>query len=181
MAKKKKRAKRPQQGQGPGITKGKYDQIFRNYLKDQSVKNVAKKCRLDQRTVRKYVDHGDPRRGFAPIRDRFASIIRKAQDKEDSDLAKAATSNLSLVRKAKKVLFAKLSESFSPDGETLTAQASAELPADPAASIERLVRLEMSLLGEPDIKVETTSRFEGWSKEDLIAYGATGKRPRGKR
>jgi hypothetical protein len=180
MAKNKRRARRPRQGQAPGIDKKKYDQIFRYFLEDQNIKSVARKCGLDPRTVRKYVEHGDPRRGLEPIRDRYARIVRKAQEREDADIAKAVASNLALVRDAKKVLVAKLHEQLAPDGKTLTTRASEELPADISAYIDRIVRLEMSLLGGPDLKVETMNKFEGWTQEEIFAFATSGKRPRGK-
>ena len=172
-----KKSRRPRQGQRPGISVKKYEQVYQAFLEDQNIKSVAKHCGIDPRTARRYIEHGDPTRGMRPVRERFAEVLRRAQEREDTDTAKALAENLRLVRQYKQILAAKLDEQLSVDGKTLTPRASRELPAELSGAMERMIRLEMSLLGEPDVKVETTSWFDGWTREEMYEYGRSGRVP----
>lgn len=177
---KKTRVRRPRQGQNAGISLDKYEEIYRTYLEDQNVGSVASKCGVDRRTVKRYLEHGDPARGLRSIRERFTEVVNRAQEIEDMDKARTLAENLKLVREYKKVLRAKITEQFSADGISLTNQASRDMPAELSGALERMVRLEMSLLGEPDLKVEMKSPFEGWTREEMIAYATKHKRPKDK-
>jgi len=44
-----------------------------------------------------------------------------------------------------------------------------------------MIRLKLSLLGEPDLKVEMTSGLENLSEDDLREYLISGKLPRRQR
>ncbi|MDD5308688.1 MAG: hypothetical protein PHU25_15330 [Deltaproteobacteria bacterium] len=171
------RLRRPRKGQRAGITRAKYDELFRAFLEEQNLGRVAKRCRLDPRTVRRYVEQGDPSRGLRPLRERLADIVSKVQAREDDAIAETRHKALQKIDRFMAVLDAKISESFAADGLTLTPEASAAMPVELSGALDRMIRLQLSLLGEADLKVEMTSGFENLSDDDLREYVTSGKLP----
>jgi hypothetical protein len=171
------RPRRPRKGQRAGISRAKYDELFRVFLEDQNLGHVAKRCRLDQRTVRRYVEQGDPTRGLRPLRERLAGIVAKVQAGQDDAVAVARSKALKQIDRYMEVLDAKIAECFGADGVTLTDETSTALPAEISGPLDRMIRLKLSLLGEPDLKIETTSGLENLSDDELREYLHNGKLP----
>jgi len=169
--------RRPRKGQRAGISRTKYDKLFRAFIDEQNPGRIAKKCRLDPRTVRRYVEIGDPTRGLRPLRERFAEILSKVQAREDDSIVETRSKALRQIDRYMAVLEAKVAECFSADGSTLTPEASAAMPAELSGALDRMIRLKLSLLGEPDMKVEMTSGLERLSDDELREYLNSGKLP----
>jgi hypothetical protein len=172
------RSRRPRKGQRVGISRAKYDELFSAFTDDQNPGRLAKKCRLDPRTIRRYVEGGDPTRGLRPLRERFAEIVAKVQAKEDNAVATARSKALAMVDRYLSVLEAKIAECFDVDGVNLTQEASAALPTELSGALDRTTRLKLSLLGEPDFKVEMTSEFGSLDEDEVREYLESGKLPK---
>jgi len=175
--KSKSKVPRPRQGQNTGISFEKYEEVYRAYLDDQSIPRVARKCGVDRRTVKRYVEHGDPARGLRSIRERFAEVVRKAQALEDDNLARARAEGLAMVSRFQRALEAKIEEYFAGDGMTLTAEASDALPADLSSQLERTIKLRLSLQGAPDVTNDAGDSFEGWTDDEVTEWAESGEAP----
>ena len=171
------RPPRPRKGQRAGISRAKHDKLFRAFLDDQNLGRIAKRCRLDPRTVRRYVEHGDPSRRLRPLRERLAEIAAKVQAREDDSIAEARSKALGHIDRYMAVLEAKVAECFAADGITLTPDASAALPAELSGALDRMIRLKLSLLGEPDLKIEHSTDLEGLTDDQLREYLDSGRLP----
>ena len=104
--------------------------MFRFWLERQSIQFVARKCTVSRDTVRKY-KHRQNWDG------RLAKIRQEAQEKQDDSLAKVLADNLKFAKYAK--------------GKVLELmQVGAPISRSPISDLDRLIRLELLLLGYSD-------------------------------
>jgi hypothetical protein len=142
------------------------EDMFSAYQETQSAQHVHRETGVHWSTAKKYIEGGDQGRGIEPFSTRLAKIRRIVEDKTDYDVAKAIVDNLEVIRPLKAELVDLLRQQvrqgrrtvrtlYDKDGEKVLAKqtTAAEIEAK-VGDIYKLVKLELSLLGEPDEVIE---------------------------
>jgi len=128
--------------------------LFRAFQEKQTVRHVSRKCGVSHTTVRKY-------RLREKWDERLKEIRKKAEAKADSKAATELAKNLQIVRWAKgRVL------------EEINKQKKGVKTKAPVAALEKLIRLELLLMGRPDSHTEITAEGESLrdkTTEELMA------------
>lgn len=122
------------------------EQMFLTYCHHPRVAFVAEACGVSRSTVRRYreKDHWDSRR---------EKILEDVRRKDDNATAKALSANLKVVRFAKAKLIKKIQSGNAKSASTY-------------GDLDRMIRLEGFLLGQPDSRT-AVGRFEHLSDEQL--------------
>jgi len=63
------------------VTKEKYEEMWRLFKNATSLRDIAKQTGVHEKTVKKYVDVGDPSRGLEPMRLRLESINKRIRER----------------------------------------------------------------------------------------------------
>lgn len=84
-----------------GISREHYEELLVAYRERPVVGHVAKRCGVSRDTARKYIERGDPERGFPPIKARAAAITEKSQQMADDRRVTDDVEMVVLVREAK--------------------------------------------------------------------------------
>ena len=116
------------------------DKMFKAYCERQSVHYVSKKYTVSRNTVDKY-------KRLQNWDGRLAKIQQKAQEKQDDNLAKVLADNLRFVKYAK----GKVIELM---------QAGGQVSRTPVSDLDKMIRLELSLMGQVDSRAETVRNNE---------------------
>ena len=74
---------------GKPLSREQYNSIFRQYQKGDSASAIAKELGICHPTVTKYINQGDPTRGWEPLKDRLARLRAKAYENADEDAVKS--------------------------------------------------------------------------------------------
>jgi len=122
------------------------EKMFKIYVANPVIRFVAETCKISGTTVRKYRDRDkwDRRRD---------DIIERARRKDSNEAAKALSENLKIVRFAKAKLIKKIQTNKAKSRSTY-------------AELDRMMRLEGFLLGQPDSR-PSVGRFEHLTDEQL--------------
>ena len=122
------------------------EKMFMVYVANPVLRGVAKALHVSVPTVRKYrdKDNWDQRR---------QEILERVRRKEGNETAKAIAANLKVVRFAKAKLIKKV-------------QAGKEKSTSTYAELDRMIRLEGFLLGQPDSRT-AVGQFEHLTDEQL--------------
>lgn len=131
---------------GKRLTEDEVEKMFLAYVQNPNLGSVAESAGVSRTTVQKYRDRDKWDR-------RREQILQDVRKKSDNETAKVLSANLKIVRFAK----AKLVKSI---------QAGKEKSTSTYADLDRLIRLESFLLGQPDSRMEM-GRFEHLSDEQL--------------
>ncbi len=118
----------------------KIDQMFKVWVERQSVEYVSRKCSVSPTTVRRYKRLHD-------WDSRLKSIQQKAQAKQDDNLAKVLSDNLKFVKYAK----GKVIELM---------QAGGTVSKNPVSDLDKMIRLELLLRGEADLRTDKVRNNE---------------------
>ena len=135
------------------LTSKKLAQMFKAFCERQSVQYVARKCKIHYSTCRKY-------RQLNNWDSRLAKIQAKAEQIAGANSAQELADSLSIVRFCKQKLF-----------DQVKAMKTAELSDTPIADLDRLIRLELFLMGQPDSRPDgpdPKEKLSGFSIEQLI-------------
>ena len=122
------------------------EKMFMVYVAKPVLRTVADTLHVSVPTVRKYRDREkwDERR---------EKILRDVRRKDGNEIAKALTENLKVVRFAKAILVKKIQTKKAKSRSTY-------------AELDRMIRLEGFLLGQPDSRT-AVGRFEHLTDEQL--------------
>lgn len=160
------KGKRPK---GPAITIDTYNAMYDAYMAVQTAAHVAKTCKVDRRTARRYIDKGDPKRNLRPLAERYRNVVTRAQQKQDYTLAEARAE----VQGAARVLLNRLAERIRfLDPDELDANQVARHLKDLQVIIERTLGV-----ADASVEVKAESRFTRWSLQELMEYAVTGTAP----
>ena len=124
---------------GKRLTGDQIEEMFLAYAGDPNVGRVAKSAGVSRTTVQKYRDRDNWDR-------RREQILQDVRKKSDNETAKALSANLKVVRFAKAKIVKQI-------------QAGKDKSTSTYADLDRLIRLEGFLLGQPDSR-STVGRFE---------------------
>ena len=178
-----------------GISLEKYEELCNAYWESPVVNYVAKKCNVKYATAKKYVEKGDPARNWRPIRDRYRESMRKAEKVTDRDRTVVARESLQQFQNLKSSINLALLPIFMKrdpraeggwrqpgPGETVEDPvAQAEMlaawrrnPHDLTATLERIARTELYLLGGADLRIDDMTaqaqRLDELIKASLVPY-----------
>jgi len=127
------------------LTSKKLAQMFAKFCERQSANYVSKKCHVHYATVTKY-------RQLGKWDSRLAKIQAKAEQIAGANSAAELADSLSIVRFCKAKLFKQIKK-----------MKAADLSDTPIADLDRLIRLELFLMGQPD------SRPDGPDPKDELS------------
>ena len=120
----------------------KIDKLFTLLASDKSLTKAAEEAGVAWETAKKYFEEGDPKRGITPLKQRLLVFREKISEKFTEEFLKRQTTLIKIVRDAIDMLKKQL-ELDVKDAKGLTSKAS-------YASLERMIKLEVSLMGKPD-------------------------------
>lgn len=151
-----------------GISVEKYTEMAEAFWQIQSVNHVAKTCKVNMATAKKYIEKGDPKRGLTPIRERFKGEVAQKIKEQNRTWAQAMTEWAAIIDTGKKKLKERL-EQVAPE----------DWSADKLIDmLDKLVKDESFVLGGPDSRHEIANDpLERLSFEELTRYLDTGKLP----
>lgn len=131
---------------GKRLTEDEVEKMFLAYAKNPNLRSIAESVGVSRTTVQKYrdKDNWDQRR---------QDILDRVRKTSDNETAKVLSANLKIVRFAK----AKLVKSI---------QAGKEKSTSTYADLDRLIRLESFLLGQPDSRT-AVGKYEHLTDEQL--------------
>ena len=139
-----KNAARKKSARGRRIGLPEIEQMFTSYLEDPRPNTIARKLGIDERTVRRYIEEGDPKLGIKSFRSRHSKMLKK----QDFDRAKEQEQDLRLVGSLISQTYKDLFE-FDKDGKAIG------LRNDPNLhDFDKLIRLKHFLGGAPDSRTE---------------------------
>ncbi len=114
-------------------------------------------------TCSKYINKGDPTRGIEPLKDRLTRIRKQVQREADYSLADSLVENLKIVRPIKARLAIELNRQLErgrttkhrqildkESGKVIANEQTIEELVHRVGDLDKLVKLEGSLLGKPD-------------------------------
>jgi len=130
------------------LAQKRLDKMFKTYCEKQSSQYVSKKCAISRTTVDKY-------KRLEDWRGRLVGIQRKAQAKQDDNLANSLAENLKIVQFAKDKIVKLIKRG--------------QITKKPAADLDKMIRLELLLRGEADSRPELVdNRLKDISTETLL-------------
>jgi len=131
------------------LTQKKLDQLFKVYCEKQSSQYVSKKCAISRTTVDKY-------KRLEDWDGRLAKVQQKAREKQDDNLADFLGERM----KYANFFVGKILEMV---------QAGGQVSKNPAADLDKMIRLELLLRGEADSRQETKETgLKDVSTEELL-------------
>lgn len=116
------------------LTQKKIDKMFRAYCEKQTAFFVAKKCRVSETTAKKYIK----KEKWA---ERLLVVKQKAIEKQDEHISDIIAENLKHVRFVKDEIIESIK-----NGNAAS--------KNPAADLDKIIRLELLLVGESDSRIE---------------------------
>jgi hypothetical protein len=153
----------------PQISIETYNAMYDAWCTRQTIRHVAKVCRVNQVTATKYVEKGDPSRHLRPLRERWEQVQRNAELAEDYSLVKARRE----VQTTARALLTKIAQRLQGlDASTLDGDGLARM-------LEVTQRVLERTLGVADATVEVRGpdKWAGWSVEEMLTYAQTGEMP----
>lgn len=132
------------------LSQNKLDQMFKAYIEKQSVQFVSRKCSVSPTTVTRY-------KRLQDWDGRLGAIQRKAQEKQDDNLATLIANNMKYLKFTKSKLMTVIK-----DCDVIS--------KNPVSDFDRLVRLELYLMGEVESRtaITETSGLEHLSIDELL-------------
>lgn len=135
-----------------------YQAITAAYIKHRTIQGAAKEAGVAERTVRKYVEFGDPKHNMPAIKDRLQVIEETAQRIENMTLAKFRAEQMEPIIEALRTSRLELSlhrasavERAKANREGAAAQPAVKFNEQVTAH-DRLVRLGQDMLGAGDVQ-----------------------------
>ncbi len=129
-------------GKGYKIPLEKIDTLFTLLASDKSLTKAAEEAGVAWETAKKYYEDGDPGRGIKPLKQRLLVFREKITEKFTEEFIKRQTDLLDIVRKA----INKIREQLELDVK----DAKGSISKASYASLERMIKLEVSLMGKPE-------------------------------
>lgn len=120
----------------------KVDKLFNLLVSDRSLTKAAEEAGIAWETAKKYYEFGDPSRGLKPLKQRLLIFREKISEKFTIEFMKRQEYLLGTVRDAINMLKQQL-EIGIKDAKGLSQKAS-------YAALERMIKLEVSLMGKPE-------------------------------
>jgi len=139
---KKEKAVHHEYEKGYKISMEKIDKFFLALASDKPLTEAAKEAGITYPTAKKYYEDGDPARGILPIKQRLLVFREKISEKFTAQFLKRQEDLLKIVRDTIDLLKKQL-EIGIKDAQGLTSKAS-------YASLERMIKLEVMLMGKPE-------------------------------
>jgi len=133
---------------GKRIDKDTYDRMYAAYAEQQSASYVVTRCGVSRETADRTIKHGYPRRGWAPLRERLEAVHTEAARLEDYDLVQANRESLQAVRAYKQRFLERFKKAGIEDGEVNL------------ATLEKIIKLETSLLGGADQRIQVAGNID---------------------
>ncbi len=127
---------------GYKITLEKVDKFFLALTSDMPLTKAAEEAGITYPTAKKYYEEGDPARGILPIKQRLLVFREKISEKFTEEFLKRQKDLLQVVRDAIDLLKIQL-EIGVKDAKGNVSKAS-------YASLERMIKLEIMLMGKPE-------------------------------
>lgn len=127
---------------GYKITMEKIDKFFLALAGDKPLTKAAEEAGITYPTAKKYYEEGDPARGILPIKQRLLVFREKISEKFTEEFLKRQKDLLKIVRDAIDMLKKQL-ELGVENAQGMTSKAS-------YASLERMIKLEVMLMGKPE-------------------------------
>lgn len=161
----------------PPISIEKIEAMFEAYTEKQSIAHVSKAAGVSYPTAKRYIEQGDAKRGIEPLAFRLRRLVRQVARKTERKVAYGHAEQMAetavqlqglddLIFEAVNVLKGKLD--------------STKLRLTDVAKAIQVRNQVVQMLAE---KTETTtveevigSYFDGWTPEQIRAYGETGSR-----
>lgn len=144
----------------PKISIEKYNEMFAAYLERQSAPHVARTCQVAERTARRYIDQGDPKRKLMSLKERLAKVNDLARQRADYDLVKARAE----FQKAARAAFVKTAQAIQlVDAKDLTAD---KIPEH----LNKLLTVIERTFGEAEHSHEVRGKFANWSLAEIRAF-----------
>ena len=161
-------------GKAPHITIEQYEALFKSFSERQLVEPAAKAAGVGKNTAYKYIHgDGDPAAGMPPLYPRWLKLQADSAKKADNSLAKLRAKNMKIADVIMNRLTDKLLHHFDVD----------KLSEDKvAAQFKDTALIRERVLGAADttVAVKGDGQFEGWTLQEKIEYGLTGKIPAGR-
>jgi len=141
---------------GKSLSTQKIAALWRAYKQHQTVQYVAIKCSVSRVTARKYILNHN----FA---ERYAKLLAKGNEYVDEDQAKSLANTLKPLDNERAILL-----------ETLLAHYKQGDFEATISDVDKIVRLERYLRGEPDSRTEQDFSFEWLDDDDDDGDGGGG-------
>lgn len=178
----------------------KYNQIWTEFQRDQSIAAVARASRVSYHTARRYIQRGDPKRGLVALRDRFKEIQEETVAVERVTMATVVQNGLTLADKMQKYIEAQLGYelnrlAFDAEGNLVGQYVFGDngkpecdgngnpkivpltkLVNDPVQAFNTIERLRLRLLGEPDV-LAAEDEYADYTEAEIRDLITTGKKP----
>ena len=139
---KKENKKHPEYGKGYALPQEKVDELFMLLAGNENLTNAAKKLGITYDTAKKYFEKGDERRGIQSLQKRLVMYQTKRSEKFDKEFLKRRKDLIVIVQEQITKLRTELVESADTKKISYTA-------------LEKMIKLEISLMGAPQ-KIEET-------------------------
>jgi len=161
---KEKKQKKP----GPSIDADEYNAMYAAWCARQTVLYVSKVTGINQTTVKRYVEKGDPERGYPPIAERWKKVHASTIAVQDYDIIQARRD----VQVTARRLLAKVAL-------RIAAIDPIELDANQVAKqLQSVQQIIERTFGQADTTISIQQdRFAHWTVDDLMEYARTGIEP----
>ncbi len=131
------------------ITQDKIDEMYDAYIDKQTAVHVSKACKVSEKTVRKYINDGDPDKGIESFKDRYQKVSVKAQEKSEDKAQIYFKENLALIRKFKGLVAKLLTQIDEFDVSSVT-------PMKLSMILDSIIKTEAFILGKATEVVKHT-------------------------
>ena len=138
----KEKTKHPEYGKGYCLPQDKIDELFMLLAGNENLTNAAKQVGIAYDTAKKYFESGDPRRGIQSLQKRLVMFQTKRTEKFDKEFLQRRKDLIVIVQEQ----ITKLRTELVASGDTKKISYTA---------LEKMIKLEISLMGAPE-KSETT-------------------------
>ena len=139
-----KKAAKKKSTRGRRIGLPEIERMFTSYLEDPRPNTIARKLGIAEKTVRRYIEIGEPKLGIKSFRERHS----KMQRSQDFDRAKEQTADLKLVKSLISQVYRDLFK-IDDAGNVISLNSRPSI-----GDLDKLERLKYFLAGEPDSRSE---------------------------
>lgn len=178
----------------------RYNKIWTEYQRDQSIAAVARASRVSYQTARRYIQRGDPKRGLPALQDRLKEIQAEAVDLEKQTIASEIQNGLALTDKLTRYIEAQIGYELGRlamndageiigqyvygrdgkpkrdgNGNPMIAPLT-KLTNDPIAAFNTIQRLRLTMLGEPEV-ARQEDEYAAMTESEIRDLIKTGRKP----